>query len=281
MKNQGQKLILKNKTYAVVFCCCTPSLCCLLITFLFFYGCFPQKVKNNSEIWSGKVFISKKQILNVDVLIKPGTQIILGKGGEVLFRGRVMAMGTADKPIFFTSIKKLPSSWKEINIIHSQQAVFENCVFEYATWGLHVHFSNTLIRNCLFKSNYGGIRFRSGPVKIKGNTFKNNHFAIRLNKSSPVITENTFTNNGTGIFFRDGVKKVYIKNNNFLKPANYHVQMGEEQKHDILMGENWWGSTEYKKIEQFIFDKSRSKYIGKVIFIPMLSRAFPVVRKEK
>jgi len=252
-----------------------------LIILLFFCGCFLKEVQNSPRVWEGNVLINKKQIFNFDVLIKPGTKITLGENGEILFRGRVTAKGTTKQPILFTGMEKHPSSWKEINILHSQQAVFENCIFEYATWGLHIHFSGTVIKKCLFRNNYGGVRFRSGPIAIKENMFENNHFAIRINNSSPIIIENTFKNNGTSIFFRDGVKKVCIKNNNFLKPANYHVQMGEEQNYDILMKENWWDSAEYKNIRPLIFDKSRSEYIGKVILAPILLKAFPIFMDEK
>ncbi len=238
------------------------------------------------QVWHGQVIVSGDLTLdNCYLRILPGTIVLLGKGCKIGGTGSIVSRGTRNKPIIFTSIpQKKPSltkkveknnKWGEIFISHSQESIFEHCIFENATWGLHLHFSNTLVKNCSFTNSYGGIRFRSGPVVILSNSFSNNKIALRLNNSSPYIVKNTFKDNFNDIFFRNGIKRGKVINNNFLRCKGYRIQLGESQNHDILLVKNWWGTKDPSIIEQFFYDKRHSEYLGRVIYRPFLTDAFP------
>jgi len=57
--------------------------------------------------WSGTVKIERDTIIEGDIVINPGTSILIGEGASVVFLGKVSAIGARDNPI---SIGRLGSS---------------------------------------------------------------------------------------------------------------------------------------------------------------------------
>jgi len=70
--------------------------------------CTPLAAKETVELGPGKVKVKKDREYgpNTTVRIRPGTTLILGKRVSLVFRGRVLAEGTADDPIVLTKKKK-------------------------------------------------------------------------------------------------------------------------------------------------------------------------------
>jgi len=67
----------------------------------FLYRATPPQRSATPLVWSGEVLIDGVREVKDDVSIEPGTVVRLGPGASVLFRGRVTAAGTRERPIRF------------------------------------------------------------------------------------------------------------------------------------------------------------------------------------
>ena len=76
--------------------------------------------------WSGTVKIERDTIIEGDIVINPGTSILIGEGASVVFLGKVSAIGARDNPI---SIGRLGSSpWGSLVV---QGPGADGSVFEF------------------------------------------------------------------------------------------------------------------------------------------------------
>ncbi len=233
-----------------------------------------------NTLWRGDI------IVNGIVTVPAGVTLKIASGSRVLFtndtddkkskksglyvNGQILALGKKDKPIIFTSALTSPvaSSWGEIEVEYSPYSKFEFCRFKYADWGLHLHFSAVEVDNCTFENSTGGLRFRSGPISITHNIIKNNKIGMRFIYSQPIVKYNDISGNLTGIFIREGARHPDISYNN-LNNRHYNIQLGEAQEYDITCPHNWWGSTDIKIIEKYLFDKQDADYIGRIFYDPI------------
>jgi parallel beta-helix repeat protein len=226
--------------------------------------------------FSGTVYIKDNVSVpkGVTLTIKPGTVIKcenpgLCDDGNVNFslsvEGTIIAIGTKDNPITFTSAsKKEISSFGEIYLNESEGSAFENCTFQYSHWGLHIHDSKISIRNCTFKNTFGGIRFK-GDLSAIGNQFINNDTSLRFWMGSPEITDNSFKDVGTAIFLREKVKGPVIRGNNFIGVKDYFIKLGEMQDADINIYDNNFGKADKKDLSNKLYDKEDDEYLGRII----------------
>jgi len=127
----------------------------------------------------------------------------------------IIADGTADEPILFTSASVSPSAgdWKSINLYSGTiNSSINHCIFEYAGGGyfdglLSIEESSVGITNCTFRnSSSKGITMLSKALfsDFGGNSFENNNsFAISIepNYVNSIIGENTY--NGIGILINN------------------------------------------------------------------------------
>ncbi|MCI5149010.1 MAG: hypothetical protein D3916_06435 [Candidatus Electrothrix sp. MAN1_4] len=114
--------------------------------------------------------------------------------------------------------------------------------------------------------NGGGIIVGGGtasPVahnEITGNTF----FGIYVKKGGrAAIRFNNISKNGKGVIFY-ATKVALLRDNNITDNENYNISMLEGQDGDIIARNNWWGTTDEKKIMEKIMDKGRDETLGKV-----------------
>lgn len=218
--------------------------------------------------WRGNIVISKNvSVTNGAVLtIAPKTKIEFSRGTGLLIKGRMIARGKPAERIIFTSLeKKAASDWDEIQLEYATGSEISNCVFEYANWGLHSHFTNLSISDSHFTNNFGGMRFRSGPVEIKRSTFDNNSIGIRAYLGNALIRENNITRNETGIFVREKGGGLSITRNNIFENSNYNIRIGDFNNEDVPAKDNWWGSLD--PLATF-FDGRNEPGIGNVLYEP-------------
>jgi len=127
----------------------------------------------------------------------------------------IIADGTADEPILFTSANVSPSAgdWASINLFGGTiNSSMNHCIFEYAGGNYHnalllVEESSVGVTNCTFrKSAVKGINMGSEALftDFGGNTFENNDsYAISIfpNYVNSIIGENSY--DGIGILIID------------------------------------------------------------------------------
>ncbi|MCI5212427.1 MAG: hypothetical protein D3910_27415, partial [Candidatus Electrothrix sp. ATG2] len=117
----------------------------------------------------------------------------------------------------------------------------------------------------LITENGGGIIIGGGtasPVahnEISGNEF----FGVYMKKGGrAAVRFNNINKNGKGVIFY-ATKEALLRDNNIADNENYNISMLEGQPDDITARNNWWGTTDKKKIQEKVMDKARDETLGK------------------
>lgn len=234
------------------------------------------ELKKDTEL-SGTIYVKERLSVpkGVTLTIKPGTVLKFENPGlcddgnvdySVIVEGKIIAKGTSEEPIIFTSASnKEASAFGEVYITESKDSLFQNCSFQYSHWGLHVHDSDVTVRNCEFLDSFGGIRFKGDKLIITGNEFINNNTSLRFWQASPDITKNKFKNVDTAIFIREKSNDPLIAENIFEGIKDYFIKLGELQQKDITISSSDFGNVKQDYIKERIYDKKDDEYLGKVI----------------
>lgn len=260
---------------------------------------------SRDTVWAGEVLV--KGVVSVKrgatLSIEPGAIIRFVKidrdqngigDGEIMVEGRLLARGTADRKIVFTSAEEQPGrgDWSYVNIIatEGEPNQFEYCVFEYGYSGMQVHYANTWISDCLFHKNGEGLHFNTANIIAEHSSFLDNGVGIKFSRleGMAVLSNNLVSGNEIGIQFVhqhinaldfDNLHKVIepplFTLNNIFGNRKYNYTMGDRQSIDIAVMDNWWGSDDSGKIADSIFDKLDDDELGRVFYQPFLSAPLP------
>lgn len=232
---------------------------------------WPAATLESDVTWRGTIGVQKDLAVvpGATLTMAPGTRVEFSPGTGMLVKGRMIASGTPEKRIVFTSRdRKGAGEWGEIQLEYATGSVISNCVFEHATWGLHSHFTNLIVSDSLFTGNTGGMRFRSGPVQIRNSRFEGNGIGIRAYLGNAVISGNDILRNETGIFVREKGGGLSITGNNLAENSNYNIRVGDFNSEDVPAPGNWWGTVQPLET---IFDGRNEPGIGNVLFEPVLT----------
>lgn len=230
-----------------------------------------------SEEFTGKLTLAGEVILNDHPLVpqdstltlSPGTTVRFANGAGLTVRGRINSAGTASKPVTYTSISaKNPGAWDEIVLEQALDSSFSYAVIEYATWGIHGHFTNLLLDHILARHNSGGMRFRSGPVTVRQSVFTDNGIGIRSYIGNAIIEENVITKNEIGLFVRERGGGLTLRRNNIFANSDYNIRSGDFNSEDIPAAGNWWGTSDPAST---FYDGNQEAGVGKVLFTPFLT----------
>jgi len=202
--------------------------------------------------------------------VAAGTTVRFGAGAGLTVHGKLLSIGTAAQPITFTSLTdKKPGAWNEIVLERALDSAIAHTIIEYATWGIHGHFTNLTLDHILARYNGGGMRFRSGPVTIRQSVFRENGIGIRSYMGNALIEETVITQNEIGLFVRERGSGLTVRGNNFFANSDYNIRSGDFNTEDIPAAGNWWGSL--NPAETF-FDGRQEEGVGKVLFEPFLTQ---------
>jgi parallel beta-helix repeat protein len=226
---------------------------------------------------------------------------------EIIVTGRLVARGTAGKPILFTSAeaKPQPADWGALNFLGSEGNVVENCRIEYAYNGVHAHGAQVLISNdtfvrnavaisvkkeeeakgtpgfgipaditvtgSLIEENRGGINVRSSRAVISRNTIRSNKFfGIWIKEECRgEISRNEITANQKGIFFYKA-EGMTIAANNIHGNLDYDLALADEQGKDVQAAGNWFGTADRARIEGLVFDGKADPTVARIVVEPFL-----------
>jgi parallel beta-helix repeat protein len=287
----------------------------------------PMQTLKNDTTWSGVVIVDGDIYVppGVVLTIKPGTvvkfkrideksdQNMFGVNSpyypeaELIVRGRIIAKGTAQQKIVFTSAESdaRPKDWGAINLLGSHKNIIDHCKILFAYNGVHSHGADAVISNSelakngvgiSFKkeeespdvpwyghkskmkivhnriyNNKGGIGFRNSIAEISNNLIENNKFfgIFPKEEAEAKISHNEITGNKKGIYLYQ-TRKVIIDHNNIYDNTDYNVAVAEAQDFDIKAPNNWFGTINTRKIDESIFDKHDDKDLGEVMYKPIL-----------
>lgn len=221
-------------------------------------------------------------------------------GAEIIVRGRILAVGTPDSPIVFTSSDKAaaPGSWGAINLLGSNGNVIEYCKVYYAYNGVHNHASTAVVLNSEFSrngtalsfkkadfnhpcwmfiehnrivDNLSGISTRHCIVNIAFNVIDDNeYYGIWLKEGTDArIAYNDITGNGKGVYLYKA-QPTKISYNNIHDNKEYNIAMAEENPSGVDATMNWWGTTDKAKIAGTLYDKDSDDILGRITFEPLM-----------
>jgi len=222
---------------------------------------------------------------------------------ELIVRGRLLARGSKDNMIVFTSAEGSPHAgdWGAINFQDSADNIVEYCDISYADTGVHGHGVQTTVANCYLHDNGVGIGFKDvpgystrGAMNIFNNRIIGNGGGVLCGKGTrSAISHNDINNNSIyGVFgkmaYSSNVKLNNIlgnekgvilyatrgcrlSQNNIADSVQYNVSMLEGQTWNVDARQNWWGTKDKKKIKGLIWDKDEESHLGRVDFSDLAS----------
>lgn len=299
-------------------------------------GCQKQQVTELSKqtidkdaTWSGNIIVGGDIYVppGVTLTIAPGTVIKFKKideksdqnmfdidspyypEAELIIRGRLIARGTSDNPIVFTSAEMTPraADWGAINFLGSDDNVIEHVKIFCAYNGIHAHGgsvtvtysefarngvgisfkkeeetpdapwygkeSTLKITHNLFAGNKGGIGFRNSNAEILHNEIRDNKFfGIWPKENSKALVQyNEITGNMKGVYLyqAQGLKMQY---NNIYDNRTYDIAIAEAQDFPVNAPNNWFGTTDQTKIEELLFDKNDDPELAEIKIDPLLEK---------
>jgi parallel beta-helix repeat protein len=235
---------------------------------------WPLRTIYTDTTWHGDISIDKTVSVmpGIHLVVMPYTKALFSRGAGLNVKGKLTAIGQKDAGITFTSLNdEGPEAWGEILLDHADGSEFANCIFEKATWALHVHFTRLKVEGCTFMKNYGGMRFRSGPIEVTHSSFRENEIGLRSNAGNALIAENSITANRIGIFVRERGSGLSIKKNNIFANGEYNIRLGDFNDEDVEAKNNWWGNV---SPADMIFDARIEPGIGLVKYEPYARQPF-------
>lgn len=232
------------------------------------------------QVWEGEVRIRGVVTVKKDghLTILPGTKVVFapldrdGDGigdGELLVEGGVVAAGTLEAPIVFTSGAAQPKAadWKYLYLDFAREGILSHVISEYAYSGVQIHFCKARVTDSEFRFNIDGLRFSTVNLVAAGNRMHHNTHGIRYEerRSQAYLHHNDIRDNDIGLFVvtrSDNAAR--IEYNNIAGNRQYNVKMGLEQPHDVTLPRNWWGSSDPAAIAATIFDGRSDPALGRV-----------------
>lgn len=205
------------------------------------------------ETWSGTVRITGDIVVEPEVTltILPGTKVLFAAGSDdqhtgvavieyyeekldpastleyeqshisidVHPNGKMIARGTQDNPITFTSDSPTPNYADWVHIYLRSGSIFEYCVVEYGRGGVNAD-GDVQVSHCIFKHIFWvAIVTRDSPTITYNDVSDCGHGGIEAwgEGATPVISNNVIKHNraGIGIGFRDSVFPI-IENNTLI-----------------------------------------------------------------
>jgi len=272
---------------------------CLLLLVLCLNSCSlfappTEQVLQGKIYWQGDVRLHGDIILEAgaELTIAPGTRVIFEPpgegedlyqehpyfvGSELIVRGRLIALGTAAKPISFMAadLNGGAASWGGINIEDSPEVHFSYCLFTQADSALHARQSRLTVEHSTFRKNLVAVRFHDTRLLVENNLFESNGTAIRFHFGSPVIRNNLIRHNRKGLFISADPQDYRIENNSFLDNSPYQVSLGEGVRASVNLRNNYWSESAGAVLESFFFDGRTDDWLGRVDYLPV--RNHPVV----
>jgi len=176
---------------------------------------------------------------NATLTIEPGVEVRFGGEFSLFIDGRLLADGTDDKMIRFTSNKQDPGAgdWEAIVFISAQASSLTHCTIEYGMNGTTVASGSLNIRDSRVNWNsQNGIVIVNGNVVVENSEIANNAMSGILVSGTNQVTvrKNSIMSNGDGItLLGDSISNLSIDQNNI----SSNTQTG------ILLGADDYGST--------------------------------------
>jgi len=236
-------------------------------------------VIDSAVTWSGEVRIRGTVTVKKEgsLTILPGSRILFERvdndgdnigDAEIYVEGTLLAQGTAQEPILFSSAAAQPQAadWKFIYLDYARRAELAHIIAEYAYSGVQVHFCKASVLDSEFRYNVDGVRFSTVNIEIARNRIHHNTHGIRYEerRGSGSVHHNEIVDNEIGIFVvtRSDDRTLFRDNN--IVSRHYNVKLGLDQPGDVTFPHNWWGTSETAAIRATLYDHAADAALGRV-----------------
>lgn len=203
----GALVVKKAFLLCLIF---SPAVTALAAEPLRFHG---EQTLWQDAVWDGEVVIDGILTVapGVTLEIRPGSTVSFtrfdsngdGVGEHELFcQGTLRAVGTADRPVRFTSAEATPrrGDWGAINMMTSEaDNLLEHCVIEYAYRGFHAHFAQATLRDSLLRGNLRGAQFQESRVVIERCQLIDNSNGLQFRDSEVELADSHVARNQWGV----------------------------------------------------------------------------------
>lgn len=197
-------------------------------------GTANAEIVSKDTVWAGDVFVDDKVIVDegATLLIVPGTKVSFRPmpaeakkgGGRLIIFGRLIAQGTPDAPILFTSsaASPRPGDWEGLRFEETDQKFsrIDHSIIEYARAGIngrssYLQVENTRLKSnqigliarnqlrgglfgCIVSENTIGVKFeQNDQLRIVGSRIESNRDSgVVYSNSSPIIQHSQVSDNG-------------------------------------------------------------------------------------
>jgi len=181
---------------------------------MFFSAASATYVEGNitqDTVWTltDSPFVVSKDVtvdLNATLTIEPGVEVRFGGKFSLIVNGTLIATGTQDNMITFTSNKDQPGAgdWNAIEFHGAEQSTLAYCSVKYAINGTTIENGKVEIKNCEISDNQNGIYITGvNQASIHDNTIKLNADGILLAGNSTsgvnIRQNNVLSNTQSGI----------------------------------------------------------------------------------
>jgi parallel beta-helix repeat protein len=165
-------------------------------------------------------------VLSNDITVYPNATLTIERGVEVRFggdftlivNGQLIANGTQDSMITFTSNKyqPIPKDWNAIELNGAGTSLLAYCSISYANNGMQITNGVVEVKNSVINnSGSNGIFVQNGVVTIEANEISNNlQSGINVAGDNQItIQNNTLRSNGDGILLSGNILSASITQN--------------------------------------------------------------------
>jgi hypothetical protein len=187
-------------------------------------------------VLSGNVTVNP----GVTLTIEPGVQARFGGSFSLNIDGKIVANGTNEKRILFTTNDPSHSIiWQTIRINGTQPSSFINCEVEYGTDGITVDDGYVELRSSSIRfTSQNGLLLNNGSILVEKSVFESNNAAgINIvNGSQAAITNNIFESNADGLTL-DGhfTGDISITQNNIINNTNNGITLESNLYSDTII----------------------------------------------
>jgi parallel beta-helix repeat protein len=160
-------------------------------------------------IWSGRVNIQGAVAVSpqTTLTISPGTIVEFGRSpvrnsaSVLLVHGRLVAQGTKDQPIRFTSDSgDSAATWRGIVFLASEKKnVLDNCEIEAAETAVDAAYSTVTVKNSRFSKCRTALLAQDCLVHVSGVVASDCEFGISLRDSEAEVVDGSLSSNRKGI----------------------------------------------------------------------------------
>ena len=169
---------------------------------------YGDRVLSEDTTWRGEVLVEGAVTVapQATLSVEPGTVVrFRRKGGQaplLVVQGRIVAAGTRETPIVFSSSFAVPapSDWQGVMLLGSEKKnILENCRIEGAQTGLEALFSSVTLKNVRAERAATGMRFQDTLVVMEAGGASECDTGLNFTESESTLRNVSVVGNRQGL----------------------------------------------------------------------------------